>query len=108
MDISPVVMALHQNHDYSHSNKFADVRQSPELKRNRAMIGPWWHMYTIEDATGILREDGVHPLRRHWWLMAKRLWSHPLTVFQLSGLVVRSLMGAGKPRSVSAEKDHEV
>jgi len=103
IDISPVVMAIHQNHDYSHSNKFADVRQSPELKRNRAMVGPWWHMYTIEDATETLREDGVHPLRRHWWLMAKRLWSHPLTVFQLPWLAVRWVMSGGKSQDVSAQ-----
>jgi hypothetical protein len=102
VDISPVVMAIHQNHDYSHSNKFADVRESPELKRNRAMVGPWWHMYTIEDATEILREDGVHLSRRHWWLMAKRLWSHPLTVFQLPWLALRRVINVGKSQDVSA------
>ena len=91
LDVSPIVMALHQNHDYSHSRKFTDVRQGPELKRNRTMVGPWWHLYTIEDATQIVTEDGVHPSHRHLWLMAKRLWSHPLTIFKLPGLAVKRL-----------------
>jgi hypothetical protein len=94
LDISPVVMAIHQNHDYSHSRKFVDVRQGPELKRNRTMVGPWWHLYTIEDATQILREDGVHASHRHLWLMAKRLWSHPLTIFRLPWLALKRLVRA--------------
>jgi hypothetical protein len=93
VDISPVVTAVHQNHDYSHAPNVADVRESPELKRNRKMAGPWWHLYTIEDATEILRADGVHASRRHMWLMAKRLWSHPLTIFQLPWLAVQKLIG---------------
>jgi hypothetical protein len=92
VDVSPVVMALHQNHDYSHSQKFADVRQGPEPKRNRLTVGPWWHLYAIEDATQILEEDGLHSSHRHPWLMAKRLWSHPLTIFQLPWLALRSLL----------------
>ena len=107
LDISPVVMAIHQNHDYAHSQAFSDVRQSPEVKRNRALVGPWWHLYTIEDATQILREDGAHPSRRHWWLMAKRLWSHPLTVFRLPWLALQWLMRVGRPRGVSAVKNHD-
>ena len=91
LDISAIVMALHQNHDYSHSKKFADVRQGPELKRNRTMVGPWWHLYTIEDATKIVAADGVQSSHRHLWLMAKRLWSHPLTIFKLPWLAVKRL-----------------
>jgi len=105
LDISPVVMAIHQNHDYSHSQAFADVRQSPEVRRNRIIAGPWWHLYTIEDATEILREDGTHRSQRHWWLMAKRLWSHPLTIFQLPWLALLWLISLGRSRDVPAEKD---
>jgi len=96
LDISPAVLAIHQNHDYSHASGMADVRQSPELKRNRAMVGPWWHLYTIEDATHILGEDGVRVSRLHYWLMAKRLWSHPLTIFQLPMLALEGLTRGGK------------
>jgi hypothetical protein len=97
IDLSPVVTAIHQNHDYSHSGAFQDVRQSPELKRNRAMVGPWWHMYTIEDATKILTAHGARSSRRHWWLMAKRLWSHPLTLFQLPKLALGRLFRTSPP-----------
>ncbi len=93
VDVSPEVLAIHQNHDYGHSSAFADIRQSPEVKRNRAIAGPWWHLYTIEDATHILREDGEHASHRHLWLMAKRLWSHPLTIFQLPWLALGRLFG---------------
>ena len=101
LDLSPVVMAIHQNHDYSHSKAHADIRQSPEVKRNRAMVGPWWHLYTIDDATQILEKDGVRRSRRHLWLMAKRLWSHPLTIFQLPWLALQWLIRSGKPRHTS-------
>jgi hypothetical protein len=93
VDVSPVVLAIHQNHDYGHSSAFADIRQSPEVKRNRAIAGPWWHLYTIEDATHIFREDGERASHRHRWLMAKRLWSHPLTLFQLPSLALKRLSG---------------
>lgn len=100
VDVSPMVMAVHQNHDYAHAPTVKDVRQSPEVKRNRAMVGPWWHMYTIEDSTEILRADGIHPSHQHPWLMAKRLWSHPLTIFQLPWWAVRRLIRPG----IRAEK----
>lgn len=94
VDLSRVVLAIHQNHDYSHSETHTDIRQSPEIKRNRKMVGPWWHLYTIEDATEILDEEGMRPSRQHWWLMAKRLWSHPLTIFRLPELALRWVIGA--------------
>ena len=94
VDISPVVMAIHQNHDYSHAPQFSDVRQGPEPKRNRTMVGPWWHLYTIEDATQIVTENGVRPSHQHPWLMAKRLWSHPLTIFRLPWLAMKRLLRA--------------
>jgi hypothetical protein len=83
VDVSPLVIAIHQNHDYSH-HLIGDREdwQWPERKLNRKMVGPWWHMYTIEDATQIFAADGMHPNRRRAWLMAKRLWSHPLTIIQ--------------------------
>ena len=59
VDVSPAVVAIHQNHDYSHHPKGkSEVREGPERKRNREMVGAWWHLYTIEDAT----EDS----RREW------------------------------------------
>jgi len=82
VDVSPTVVAIHQNHDYSHHPVGpSEVLEGPERKRNRRMVGPWWHMYTIEDASRILEASGFRRSRLHGWLMAKRLWSHPLTIW---------------------------
>jgi len=95
VDVSREVVAVHQNHDFSHHPQgMAGIREGPERKRNRQMVGGWWHMYTIEDATQILAADGLRPSRRHAWLMAKRLWSHPLTILQLPWLAVKRLVRA--------------
>jgi hypothetical protein len=94
VDASSAVVAIHQNHDYAHrSLGHGDRKGEPEYKRNRAMIGAWWHLYTIDDATQILDADGIHASHRHTWLMAKRLWSHPLTFVQLPWLALKRLMG---------------
>ena len=93
VDVSPAVVAIHQNHDYSHHPKGPnEVREGPERKRNREMVGDWWHLYTIEDATRILDAGEFRRSHRHAWLMAKRLWSHPLTIAQLPWLAVKRLM----------------
>jgi hypothetical protein len=95
VDVSRVVVAVHQNHDFSHHPQgMAGIREGPERKRNREMVGGWWHLYTIEDATQILAADGMHPSHRHAWLMAKRLWSHPLTILQLPWLAVKRMVRA--------------
>jgi hypothetical protein len=95
VDASSAVVAIHQNHDYAHrSLGQGDRKGEPEYKRNRAMIGAWWHLYTIDDATQILDAEGIHTSHRHAWLMAKRLWSHPLTLVQLPWLALKRLTGA--------------
>ena len=92
VDASLSVLAIHQNHDYSHySGGTADIREGPERKRNREMVGPWWRLYTIEDATQILTAEGARPCYRHTWLMMKRLWSHPLTIVQWPWFALRSM-----------------
>jgi len=95
VDASAAVVAVHQNHDFSHHPQgMAGIREGPERKRNREMVGGWWHLYTIEDSTQILGADGLRASRRHAWLMVKRLWSHPLTILQLPWLAVKRLVRA--------------
>ena len=85
VDATPVVMAIHQAHDYSHHPRGAEgVFCGEEAGRNRELIGEWWHLYTIEDATHRLTSDRVRPIHRHWWLMVKRAWSHPGSIFRLA------------------------
>jgi hypothetical protein len=93
VDASAGVMAIHQNHDFSHHPQGVAGVAGPERIRNRKMIGAWWHMYTIEDATQLLTADAIVPFKKHAWLMVKRLWSHPLTILQLPWLAWKQVFG---------------
>ena len=82
VDATRVVNIVHQVHDYSHHPGGARaVWTGPEAQRNRELTGGWWHRYTIEDAAYILTPAGLRRSYRHPWMMAQRLWSHPLTLF---------------------------
>ncbi len=94
VNVTPVVMAIHQNHDYSHHPQGADgVFRGEEARRNRELIGEWWHLYTMEDATHELTPEGFRPLRRHGWLMVKRTFSHPRSWPRLAGLLLARPFG---------------
>ncbi len=79
VDVSPVVIAVHQNHDYSHISQLPAAEKktsetdllsgvSPawteESKWNDELAGGWWHLYWTENATHKLTENG---LQRSWW-----------------------------------------
>jgi hypothetical protein len=91
VDATQVVTAVHQNHDYAHNVTGASTGVAntgvvntwtgSESTRNREMVGGWWHRYTIEDATHRLTPAGLERSHLHAWLMVRRLWSHPLTIF---------------------------
>ena len=88
VDASREVLALHQNHDYSHHpDGSKGVFTGPEAQRNRALIGEWYHLHTIEDATHRLTPQGLSRRYLHPWLVVKRAWSHPrgmvLLIFKL-------------------------
>ena len=88
IDASPEVLALHQNHDYSHlPDGSKAVFAGPEAQRNRELIGEWYHLHTTEDATHRLTPRGLARRYLHPWLVVKRAWSHPrgmvLLVFKL-------------------------
>ncbi len=86
IDASDVVMAIHQNHDYSHHPGGEEaVWRGEEARRNRELIGDWYHLLTIEDASHRLTPDGIRPSRRHSWMVVKRAWSHPRGVAKLIG-----------------------
>lgn len=73
VDISPVVVAVHQNHDYSHHPMGKQgVWGGPEAERNLQLAGGWDHLRIIGDATEVLRPRGLRPNRRRHWLSAKR------------------------------------
>jgi hypothetical protein len=73
VDVSAVVVAVHQNHDYGyHPQGKQGVFHGEESGRNYKLGGGWRHLRTIADATEVLREDGLkpNPLRR--WAAVKR------------------------------------
>jgi hypothetical protein len=59
VDASPVVAAVHQNHDYSyHPQGKQGVWNGEEAQRNHQLAGGWNHLRNISDATYELRSDG--------------------------------------------------
>ena len=63
VDATPVVMAVHQNHDYSHLPGGLRPILGEEATRNDKLAGGLGHCYGIEEATHKLLATG---LRRNW------------------------------------------
>jgi len=95
VDATEIVLAVHQNHDYSHLPPGSpDIMQCEEAIRNKALAGRGF--CTIEDATHVLHTDGVKYNPRHifvpamrvarpwWWdfLKITRPLRHPLGIRQ--------------------------
>lgn len=95
VDASRVVTIVHQVHDYSHHPGGARaVWTGPEAQKNRELTGGWWHRYTIEDSSYVLTPNSMRRSYRHPWVMAQRVWSHPLSVFQFPWQFLRRALGA--------------
>lgn len=78
IDASPVVMAVHQNHDYSHCpGGMEGVWEGAEAQRNLELAGGPAHVFTLEDATHVLTLRGLRGARtrRH---LRRRLDTAPL------------------------------
>ncbi len=72
-DASAVVLAVHQNHDYSsHPGGEAGVWQGEEAKENIILMGGPRHFYTLDNATHLLTPAGLRQNYRHWTVLAKR------------------------------------
>jgi len=78
VDASRVVVAVHQNHDYSHHPQGEQgVWQSEEAKRNFQLAGGWNHIRTISDATREFTSVGrIRRTRRqeNFKNLASRAW----------------------------------
>jgi len=60
IDASQAVMAVHQNHDYSHHPQGKrGVWEGAEAKRNRELMGGWHHSFTLSDASHRLASTGI-------------------------------------------------
>lgn len=73
IDVSAAVVAVHQNHDYSHVPQGKhEVYYGEEARRNYELAGGWKHLRTIADATEVLREDGLKSNPMRYWASVKR------------------------------------
>ena len=62
IDATPVVTAIHQNHDYRHHpDGEAGVWNGSEAKRNQELTGGPQYAFTVADATHVLTRAGVWP-----------------------------------------------
>ena len=72
VDVTQVVLAVHQNHDYAHHvGGEAGFWQGAEAQQNYALLGKG-HFATIDNATHRLTADGLHPNYYHWVVQFKR------------------------------------
>ncbi len=69
IDASNRVLAIHQNHDYSHAGGAKKARTGPEAQLNLQLAGGRQNLYTIWDATHVLTGHGVVQ-RRHAGIQA--------------------------------------
>jgi len=73
IDASEVMVAGHQNHDYSHHlGGEKGFWGGLETKANEKLLGRWWHFNTIQDATHRLTRRGMRRSFRHWPLLCSR------------------------------------
>jgi len=73
VDASPVVCAVHQNHDYGyHPDGEKGVWEGEEAQQNYKLLEGHRKFRTLENATHFLRTDGLHRNHRHWLVQVKR------------------------------------
>lgn len=60
-DATRVVKTIHQDHDYRHAGSLAEIRVSPEARRNQELAGGKSHLYSRFDATHLLTRRGLVP-----------------------------------------------
>ncbi|HEY2461300.1 MAG TPA: hypothetical protein VGI16_10840 [Candidatus Acidoferrum sp.] len=117
VDLSGVVVAVHQNHDYGyHPQGKQGVWNDEESRQNYQLAGGWRHLRTIADASDILDLEGLRPNRGIYWQAVKRYVRqarrvllfkviHPIWFFALECTrPIRSVLGL---RKEALRRSHE-
>ena len=95
IDASRSVIAVHQNHDYSHHPLGSKgVLEGEEAKRNHELAGGWDHIFTVDNAQYRLGEDGLKWCHHYLILDLKTFWKK---VCRLPWLVWFTLLGVTRP-----------
>jgi hypothetical protein len=73
VDVSPVVLAVHQNHDYNHHPQGEHgAWHGEEAGRNARLAGGWKHLRTAADANLAATPGGLKSNTKRYWMQAKR------------------------------------
>jgi hypothetical protein len=81
VDASDLVLAVHQNHDYSHHPAgHAGVWNGEEAARNRALVGDYGRWLTIDDADRRLTAAGIERQYRYIGRSVAFCFRHPRAV----------------------------
>ncbi len=76
IDATESVLAIHQNHDYSHAkNGSKGARRGPEARLNFTLAGGLQKSYTIWDSTHILQDQDIRP-RQFDAALGGGIWSY--------------------------------
>ena len=77
VDVSPVVLAVHQNHNYNHHPQGeAGVWTGVEAGKNAQLAGGWNHLRTSAHATEVFQSEGLQTnTSRHWAEFKRRVES---------------------------------
>jgi len=119
VDASKAVLAVHQNHDYSHSTygpTKEEMMASAECIRNARLTceqNPgdyddgffWRYAYTIDDANYRLTSRGIAGNLRHLWKQFKRYSSRPLGMLKLAQRALSS--SSAKPKDVIRRAEYK-
>jgi hypothetical protein len=73
VDITPSVLVVHQNHDYSHLPGGLPPYDLPETQKNIHLGGGMKHMYTILEANKVLDNGKIQPARMNVHRILHRL-----------------------------------
>jgi hypothetical protein len=100
IDVTEVVLAVHQNHDYSHHvDGQAGIFSGPEYEHNRDLAGGRSHILIIKDRTHVLKAKGLRRSLdgwRMWRLLRTSLVLYPAMplVLRLPVVIVNSTIDA--------------
>jgi len=83
VDATGMVTVLHQNHGYEHVAESQDGKswEGPEADENRHLAGGWKNIFTIDDSTHSLTEDGMCAIRKPekvWRRVERMAMLHPV------------------------------
>ena len=79
IDATPVMMAVHQNHDYSHHPQGkVGVWDGDEALTNGELAGGWLHTFTLSDATHLLTPQKLQLIYYNRKSLARHLETLPI------------------------------